>query len=234
MMKATLRLGWSALAGPTPAYPGKETLDVKKACQIVGMALITAVAFGGQAHADITWFLNPDNSHYYGVTLNTETWAQAEAQAVSLGGHLASVTSQNEENFLINTFVVSSTPGGSLQPLWIGLYDANFSPNTANRNFVWTTGEPVSYTDWNPGEPNNNGGNEWYVAFNFHYAFGQTSTKGTWNDTTLGGSVSGPYRGIIELNFNPTAVPEPGPLALAGVAAAVGAGVQWRRRRRAG
>src|SRR5262249_32498748 len=127
-----------------------------------------------------------------------ETWAQAEAEAVAMGGHLVAITSQAEENFLISQFVTG--PGATNQPYWMGFYDANYAPTASNRNFRWTTGEPVSYTDWNPGEPNNNTSNEWYGAFNFHHGLGQSSTAGTWNDTTLAGSVNPPYFGIIELD----------------------------------
>jgi hypothetical protein len=140
------------------------------------------------------------NGHYYGLTKTAETWTQAEAEAEAMGGHLVAITSQAEENFLINQFVTGT--GATNQPYWMGFYDANYSPNASNRDFVWTTGEPVSYTDWNAAtnEPNNNGGQEWYGSFNFHYGLNAGSTPGTWNDTTLGGSVAGPYYGLIELN----------------------------------
>lgn len=180
------------------------------------------------------WVYDSGTGLWYGLTATKETWTQAEAEAVSLGGHLASILDQGTENFLISTFVVPSTPGGGdRQPFWIGLYDANFSTNGSNRDFVWTDGKPVTYTDWNPGEPNDNGGNEWYVAFNFHYGVNQSDTKGTWNDTTNVGSVNPPYSGIIELSYNPAAVPEPSSIVLLGTGGVLGGALYFMRRRRA-
>lgn len=185
-------------------------------------------------NARANWIYDPGTGLYYGLTSQKETWTQAEAEAESLHGYLASIPDQPTESFLLSNFVVASTPGGGdRQPFWIGMYDANFSPDASNRDFVWTDGTAVTYTDWNPGESNNSGGSEWYVAFNFHYGVDQSNTPGTWNDTTNVGSVAGPYYGIIELNYNPT-VPEPSSAVLIslGIAGAMVFRARWRRQSR--
>jgi len=88
-------------------------------------------------------------------------------------------------------------------PLWIGLNDA-----ATEGSFVWTTGEPVVFTNWKSGEPNNFGGNEDYVTVNWEFSR-STGPKGTWNDTPLngslgfGGNTNGPYFGIIEIASEP-------------------------------
>src|SRR5262249_23259674 len=46
--------------------------------------------------------------------------------------------------------------------------------------FVWVSGEPVTYTNWNPGEPNNSGGNENYTEM--------LGSNGQWNDQPDGGN----------------------------------------------
>lgn len=199
---------------------------------LMAMSLIAiGLAIPSSARAD--YFYYAGTGHYYGLTTGTGTWNQEEAAAVALGGYLASITSQGEEDFLINTFVTPTTPGGELQPFWIGLRDVNFSPNNGNRDFQWTTGEPLTYTDWNSStsEPNNNGGNEWYVAFNFHYAFGQ-GPKGTWNDTYQGAGPFGTrlYYGIVELE----SVPEPASLVMLGTGGLGLLGHGWRRKRAGG
>lgn len=110
---------------------------------------------------------------YYAATDSRLTWQQAESQAQSLGGHLASVTSQAEQRFLTTNFAAR-------EDIWIGLS----SPGAPS----WTTGEPVSYTAFFPGEPNNLGGIESVVHMNLG--------SGLWNDNT----VIAKYRGIIEIN----------------------------------
>ncbi len=83
-----------------------------------------------------------DNSKYY-VTNTATSWTTAQANAVAAGGHLATVTSQAENDFINNNGTASS---GSF---WLGLQNVNLTPT-----FQWVNGEPVSYTNWNDGEPN--------------------------------------------------------------------------------
>ena len=72
--------------------------------------------------------------------------------ALSLGAHLATITSETENTFL----------NASGWDAWIGLTD-----EAVEGTFVWVTGEPLSYTNWYPGNPNNTGGNENHVIMNF-------------------------------------------------------------------
>jgi hypothetical protein len=144
-------------------------------------------------------------SDYY--LLSKQSWVDAEAEAISLGGHLVTVNDASENAFLVNTFVLN---GHSGDPLWIGLNDA-----ATEGTFVWSSGAPVAYVNWQAGEPNNTNGNEDYGTINWPFANGATSDHGTWNDAPLNGTVGypgttdGPYFGIAEI------VPEPAALALA-------------------
>ena len=169
------------------------------------------------------------NGHTYTLTPTRGTWTAEEAFAVSVGGHLVSINSQAEQTFLISNFLVGST---ATVPLWIGLTDQT-SPGFGTYN-NWTTGEPVTFTNFNPGEPNDQNGIEGYVAMNWHYSFGSSTTMGTWNDLANGGSTVsyndtnaralGPYYGIVEV------VPEPGTVCMLGLAGLFA--VSWRLRRR--
>lgn len=70
------------------------------------------------------------------------TWWEAESYCESLGGHLATITSQAEQDF-INQL---NTEG---YRLWIGAY------RPEGLDFAWITREPWTYTNWDDGEPNN-------------------------------------------------------------------------------
>jgi hypothetical protein len=110
--------------------------------------------------------VNPANGHAY-YLLAKSTWSDAEAQAVRLGGHLATIRSAQEDQWIFSTF---EPYGGAL---WIGLTDREKA-----FSFTWTSGEPVSYTNWGGGQPDNGNGVELYVHMlpRGHYAAGK------WND----------------------------------------------------
>ena len=198
-----------------------------------GLALTFCLCLAVNARADLNdpviWAsIQGGNNHFYMLTPTRDTWTAQEAYAATVGGHLVSINSQAEQNFLISTFLVGST---STIPLWIGLTD---QPNHDSQSYTtWTTGESVTYRNFNPNEPNNAATDEDYVAMNWHYSFGSSNTMGTWNDLPNGGSTVsynatndralGPYYGIVEI------VPEPGTvwlLALAGLSL-----VCWKTRR---
>jgi Ca2+-binding RTX toxin-like protein len=141
------------------------------------------------------------NGHYYGLTNTAETWLAAEAEAVGLGGHLASITNAAEQAFIVNTFLSGAN---SRNILWLGLTD-----QAVEGTFVWSSGEPVTYTNWQAGEPNNFKGIENYVAINWHYGhFIGGGVLGAWNDTPLDGfnfnaTQPEPERGIMEFTAPP-------------------------------
>ncbi len=83
-------------------------------------------------------------THAYQTIATSQTWAQAQAQAIQLGGTLPIITSQS-----INNEVLQASNGVSS---WIGSDDP-----TSTGHFVNADGSPLTYTNWSPGEPNNIG-----------------------------------------------------------------------------
>jgi Lectin C-type domain len=171
--------------------------------------------------------LNPANGHTY-FLIDPKTWTASEAEAVTLGGHLVTINNAAENQFLIDTF----TSGANLRRvLWIGLTDAG-----TEGQFRWISGEPVTYTNWFSGEPNNNdgrGGPENYANFNWHMSFPDSlpnTPRGRWVDFRndgVGGPTRhppppGPFPGVVEV------IPEPVSLTLMSLA---GLGLLWSRRR---
>jgi hypothetical protein len=92
---------------------------------------------------------NSANGHWY-YLLDATNWPAAEAIAVSLGGHLATINDAAENNWVFANF---SNFGGVERTLWIGLNDA-----AQEGDWQWVSGQPASYVNWAPGEPNSGGG----------------------------------------------------------------------------
>jgi hypothetical protein len=107
--------------------------------------------------------LNPSNGHWYQLIevlpigdKYCVTWAEARDWASSLSyqgrpGHLAVVTSSDENSFIINTF--SPFSGDSEEHVWLGGYQLP-DQSSQDGGWRWATGETWSYTYWGGGEPN--------------------------------------------------------------------------------
>ena len=80
----------------------------------------------------------------YQVFKERKTWHQAEKSCASFGGHLTSIHSREEEQFIIN-HVVKQTSGY----LWIGGSD-----EAVEGAWKWTDGSPVDFFNWATSEPN--------------------------------------------------------------------------------
>jgi len=80
-------------------------------------------------------------------------WAEALTQGVmgEASGHLVTITSPEEQDFLYETF------GSGLGEKWYGGFQDPGEP-IADANWKWVTGELWDYTNWAEGEPNDDGG----------------------------------------------------------------------------
>lgn len=125
--------------------------------------------------------------HTYFVSTFAQNGATAINTAAATGGHLATISSAAENNFI-------ATIAGGLA--WIGLTDQD-----SESNFVWVTGEPFVYTNWAPGEPNNVGNEDW-VEIN-------RGGFGRWNDLPA----SSTRVLIVEFDEAPVQVAQTGGLA---------------------
>ena len=155
------------------------------------------------------------NGNFYGITPTTMKWTEAEAFAVSLGGHLASIGDLNENQFLFNTFFSGPNNVGIA---WIGFNDV-----ASEGTFVWSSGDPVTFTRWAPGEPNNGAGNDYVNMLSGSVLPG---SPGAWNDS----EDFEQFVGLYELPAS--AVPEPGAMAMNAVIAAAFASPMLGRKRR--
>ncbi len=97
------------------------------------------------------------------------TWTAADAAAVAAGGHQVTLADAAEDDF-----VLALVRGTGIGDYWIGLTDA-----AVEGSFAWSNGEPVTYTDWGDGEPNDLRGED--------YTTGDRQGTGQWNDLSDAG-----------------------------------------------
>jgi hypothetical protein len=140
-------------------------------------AMVMAIAMfgdGSRASAATVMCDAATNHCYEAVAVSAGiTWPAAKAAAAArsyngFAGHLATITSQAETDFLVANGLAQSFHwiGGS-QPLGhVG----------AASNWSWVTGEPFVYTNWEAGEPN-----DWYGPASEQY-LEFWITPGKWND----------------------------------------------------
>jgi hypothetical protein len=105
-------------------------------------------------------YMGSFNGHHYYCSLQQATWPYARQVCEDNGGYLAVINSDAENTYLANLL--------TLQSAWIGCYDER-----NEGTFEWVNGDPLSYTNWYPGQPNNfNGGQDYVELLN----------NGQWND----------------------------------------------------
>jgi hypothetical protein len=106
-----------------------------------------------------------------------DSWEGSERRCVAQGGHLMTL-----DNVATNEAVHKSlgSPLGAGRAAWMGL---ELTAKAGKKAWTWTTGEALTASSWNTGEPNNFDGNEacaeWLVV------------DGRWNDTRC--SLRQPY-----------------------------------------
>jgi hypothetical protein len=115
--------------------------------------------------------VDPASGQRY-VLVPATTWTGAEALAQSIGGHLASIGSFEENDFILKNFGFFD---GQDRRLWIGFNDAD-----VEGDWRWSDGSKVTFTNWNGGEPNNANGVEHYAEM--------LGSNGAWNDLNDAGA----------------------------------------------
>jgi len=169
----------------------------------VGLFLL---AVGGEAEAQPEPWAHPDGSIHYYNAVDTRTgisWIEASDSAKQQGGYLATLTSQDENDFVFG-LVCSCTywysrPGSHL---WAGPWLGGRQPVGApepDSGWEWVSGEPFSFVNWSSGQPNNVGDQD---AINF----GESPYfwLPTWNDVSSLDTVIRGY--VVELSAESTTV----------------------------
>jgi len=125
-------------------------------------------------------------SAYVIITTPALSYEEAAAVAAKFGGHLAAITSREENDYL---YALSVSRGGFWRTeetaVWpqadgpvFGLYRSRIESDP-KKGWVWSSGEPVAYTNWADSAPENAGGSQWFAQFRNGKG---TSPKNEWDD----------------------------------------------------
>lgn len=141
--------------GIDPTFTAKEVKDIIKSTATGGygeegykmlnakLAVEKAIELRNQkAKKEENSSDDPTERHKYEIFRETLTWEEAKAACEAKGGHLATITSQEEQKMIESLNTQNSK-------LWIGGYK-----NSAGQ-WCWVTGELWKYQNWGDGEPNN-------------------------------------------------------------------------------
>ncbi len=181
----TVTLTVTDLNGNTASATATVTIQDVTSPEILGLADLTVSTTPGTCEAVVNYTASVNdnciaapsfvpgfslggthNGHTYFVANEANFWPEAETIAQSFGGHLVTINDAAENEF-VRTLTTST--------IWIGLNDLD-----QEGILVWTSGDPVTYTNWAPGEPNNNN-NEDVVEM--------SAISGLWNDAKVSGVV---------------------------------------------
>ncbi len=131
------------------------------------MNFCTVMPISAFANDDEVQESSSDNGHRYQIFDTSMSWNEAEAYCESLGGHLVTINSEEEQKFIEDNLLTLGTKKTYL----IGL-----SRTTSEEPWTWITNESFDYSNWDNGEPNS-------TSENYVHMYANTGNFGTWNNT---------------------------------------------------
>jgi len=124
------------------------------ALAITGLTTSAMAQTGGSGGMNAKQWTGPgSNGHWYALVQNGKAWDIARKYASDNGGHLVSITSQAEQNWIVANILSRVSPEAKV---WIGARAPNGSCTTPSA-YYWTTSEAFSYQAFITGEPSNAG-----------------------------------------------------------------------------
>lgn len=127
---------------------GSKVVTVKTDTDANGGGVIDAsrsISVSGNGTYPATAKLNVNNGHYYEL-ITCGAWSTCRDAAIARGGRLVTIRSKSENDWLSQNLLAGAVGSSGA---WIGLTD-----ESVEGEWRWVSGEPVSYLNWNTGEPN--------------------------------------------------------------------------------
>ncbi len=113
---------------------------------------------------DKTLYLH--NGHYYALYEESLHWTDAEKKCEEIGGHLVTITSEEENAFIKKLLNKANISNNDMPSFFSGGFQEN-------GEWVWITGESWNFFEWGPRQPDNTGSR--LAIWNSEYNF-------TWDD----------------------------------------------------
>lgn len=118
--------------------------------------LICSFLLAGSASTSQAYVWHTYNGHEYAVTAYG-SWLQAEAEAVSQGGHLVTINDAGENAWVSNTFKDNYIQAYELQPYGAAVYIGYYRISVTPESWGWISGEAASFfnphSTWNLNYP---------------------------------------------------------------------------------
>lgn len=144
-------------------------------CDKVGTQTLTVTYSGKKTTFNISLYADyipvattQYNGNIYMLFDEDVLYSGAVSKCEQLGGHLVTVTSQDEQK-AINNLIAK----GKRNNYWLGMSDMG----RKSGSYVWVTGEKKGYTNWIKGQPNAKNGTNGIIV--------QKNYSGGWNDIAV-------------------------------------------------
>ena len=131
---------------------GDPAMTPKNSARVAAVAVAAAVTANGALAGDaVQWRVEDGgNGHWYQFfeTANPRTWQAARDWAYTTGGHLVTITTAQEQAFIISIAPAYEDESGG--QAWLGGYQDLNAPDYAETHggWRWITGEPMNYQPW--------------------------------------------------------------------------------------
>lgn len=175
-------------------------------------AAFSLASAGSALAAPVVWSeQSGGNGHSYEafVVADGLSWDDAVAMAAARGGHLVTITSEEESDFVFDNVVNDvalwkvDTLGFLIGP-YIGLFQDPLASDFTEPSggWRWVTGEDYEYTNWAPGQPNNVN----VQNFGLFWAGSSALPRATWQDVANFDGVNTPISFVVEYVPNPSTI----------------------------
>lgn len=150
---------------------GEKTVTVEFGGKTKELTVEVAESIDQPVDDKVQW-----GDHYYQFFDEKITWKEAKQKCEELGGHLATITSKDEQEF-----ITSCSQHNINTKYWLGATDEE-----TEGEWKWVTEEKFEYSNWNRTQPDNKNGVEHYLVLNEKlWNFGWNDSENT-NDGLTG------------------------------------------------
>jgi hypothetical protein len=132
------------------------TYSLASSVALVPLALALPPSASAQ---ELVWRQSPVTGRWYAEATAPSSWSGGRARALAFGADLVAVGSAAESAWLDAEFLGAI----SLHRFhWIGLFQDHADPGYSEPagGWTWSSGEPLAFTNWAPGQPDDVGGQD--------------------------------------------------------------------------